>query len=116
MRSLLDSENRSLSGDADITGSSNSSSGTSTTNSSSSEETESTGQTPDNLSGISDIPSPTSQGREGAARLQEILQVGPSTLLDSRFIQELDQTAAVQPTSVVIPTTERDVASERSAG
>ena len=84
MSDMSDSENAQMFGDADVTGS------LSLILSSSSDTTETTGeataqrdQTPDNLSGISDIPSsnrpamPTSCAREGIARLEEILQVGP---------------------------------------
>ena len=66
---------------------------------------------------MSDIPSPTdpvtptSRGKDGAARLEEILQVGPGTRLDRRFIEEL---AAIEPASVVDLTDGRD-ASERTA-
>ena len=84
MSDMSDSENAQMSGYADVTGSS------SLILSSSSDTTETIGEataqrdrTPDNLSGISDIPSsgrpatPTSYAREGVARLEEILQVGP---------------------------------------
>ncbi|GMN59471.1 hypothetical protein TIFTF001_028552 [Ficus carica] len=89
MSSVSDSENDALSGSADITGSS--SSGTSTSTSSS--ETAST------TSGLVTL---TSRRREGAARLEEILQVGPSTRPDSRFIIELSRVSAAPPPPAVI--------------
>ncbi|GMN48310.1 hypothetical protein TIFTF001_017481 [Ficus carica] len=116
---LSDSENDNLSGDVDITGSSSSivSSSSDTTG----EVAEQGTRTPDNLSGISDIPSPdrpatpTSQVREGAALLEEILQMGPATRPDQEFLKELNGAAQAQPAPVVDLTAGDDAASERTA-
>ncbi|GMN46320.1 hypothetical protein TIFTF001_015502 [Ficus carica] len=99
MSSVSNSENDALSGSADITGSS--SSGTST----SSSETAST---------ASGLVMPTSRRREGAARLEEILQVGPSTHPDNRFVIELNRTPAGPPPPTVI-IVEEGASSERTA-
>ena len=113
-----DSENDNLSGSVDVTGSSGS---TSSTSSSSIEVAASKDRTPDHLSGISDIPSPsdpvtpTSRGKEGAAQLEEILQVGPSSRSDRQFIKELNGAAQVQLAPVVDLTVEGGDASERMA-
>ncbi|GMN61911.1 hypothetical protein TIFTF001_030999 [Ficus carica] len=80
MSYLSDSEN--LSESVDVTGSSTSTS--STSSSSAGESMGQRGRTPDHLSGFSDIPSPsdlvspTSREQGGAARLEEILQAGPT--------------------------------------
>ncbi|GMN65306.1 hypothetical protein TIFTF001_034374 [Ficus carica] len=119
MSDFSDSKNTQLSGDIDVTGSSSSipSSSSNTTGGA----TAPGAPTPDNLSGISDIPSPgrpaipTSRVREGAARLEEILQVGPTTLLDRRFIEELNEADQAQPAPVVDLTDSGDEASERTA-
>ncbi|GMN66822.1 hypothetical protein TIFTF001_035883 [Ficus carica] len=81
-----DSKNDNLSGDVDVTGSSSSivSSSSDTTG----ESAEQGAQTPDNLSGISDIPSPDRS-------------VGPATRLDQEFIEELNGAAKAPPTLVV---------------
>ncbi|GMN30326.1 hypothetical protein TIFTF001_044470 [Ficus carica] len=112
-----------MSGDADVTEST--SSILSSSSSSSSDATKGTttpaARTPDHLSGIFDIPSPgrpatpTSRAREGAARLDEILQVGPTTLPDRRFIAELNGANQAQPAPVVNPPDGGDEASERTA-
>ncbi|GMN70609.1 hypothetical protein TIFTF001_039651 [Ficus carica] len=93
MSDMSDSDNAQMSGDVDITGSS------SLILSSSSDTTGATGEavapgdrTPDNLSGILDIPS-----------------------LDQDFIQELNGTAQAQPVPVVDLMACGDVASERTA-
>ncbi|GMN63876.1 hypothetical protein TIFTF001_032960 [Ficus carica] len=114
MSDLSDSENDILSGSANVTGSS---SPTSSTSSSSTEEvTAPRDRTPDHLSGISDVPSPgnpvtpISRGQEGVAHLEKILQVGPGTRPDRRFIEELNGVAQTQPAPVVDLTADvRDV-------
>ncbi|GMN69542.1 hypothetical protein TIFTF001_038591 [Ficus carica] len=96
----------------------------STSSISSSSSGEATGQrerTPDHLSGLSDIPSEseqanaTSRGREGAARLAEILQVGPGTAPDRRFAEDLGMAAETRPASVPGPAAEGGNAAERTA-
>ncbi|GMN20173.1 hypothetical protein TIFTF001_043018 [Ficus carica] len=78
-------------------------------------------RTPDHLSGLSDIPSgsehatATSRGQEGAARLAEILQVGPSTAPDRRFVEDLGRAAQTRPASVAGPAAEGGNAVERTA-
>ncbi|GMN60809.1 hypothetical protein TIFTF001_029909 [Ficus carica] len=122
MSDMSDSENAQMSWDADVTGS------LSSIMSSSSNTTRMTGEaaaprdwTPNNLSGISDIPSPsrpatpTSRVLEGAAQLKEILRMGPVTRPDQGFIQELNGTAEAQPAPVVDLTAGGDVASEMTA-
>ena len=94
MSDLSDSENEALSRSIDAEGSS--SSGTDTNSSSSSEPA-----------------SPATRRGEGPSRLVEILQVGPTTRPDNRFIQDLG-TAAAEPPVGVNPVAE--AASERSAG
>ncbi|GMN51147.1 hypothetical protein TIFTF001_020295 [Ficus carica] len=117
MSYLSDSEN--LSESVDVTGSSASTS--STSSSSAGESTGPRGRTLDHLSGIWDIPSlsdpvsPTSREQGGAARLEEILQVGPSTIPDRQFIEELGGAAQAQPAPVVDLTAEGGDASERTA-
>ena len=116
---ISNSENDNLSGDVDVTGSSSSivSSSSDTTG----EAAEQGARTPDNLSGISDIPSPdrsvspTAQAREGVAQLEQILQVGLATRPDQEFIEELNGVAQVQPALVVNLMAGRDAASERTA-
>lgn len=89
-----DSENDYLSEHVDITGSSRSID--------SSDSSDFTGapagqdrRTMDNLSDISNIPTSrgestlTEHAREGAQRLRQILQLGPTTCLDRLFIDEL---------------------------
>ncbi|GMN52477.1 hypothetical protein TIFTF001_021615 [Ficus carica] len=115
MSDLSDSENDQMSRDADVTGSSSSSldatGGT----------TAPAARTPNHLSGIFDIPSlgrpatPTNRAREGAARLDEILQVGPTTLPYRRFIAELNGAGQAQLAPVVDPPDGGDEASERTA-
>ncbi|GMN32228.1 hypothetical protein TIFTF001_041698 [Ficus carica] len=96
MSDVTNSENEALSGSVDVTGGSDLGSSPSTSSSSS--------------SGTS--VTQTSRRREGAARLEEILQVGAGTRPDSLFICEL-RGAAPEPLVQANPT---DVASERSAG
>ncbi|GMN21565.1 hypothetical protein TIFTF001_043343 [Ficus carica] len=86
---------------------------TSSVSSSSSGEATGPGErTPDHLSGLSDVPSgsehatATSRGQEGAARLAEILQVGPSTAPDRRFVEDLGRAAQTRPASVPGPAAE----------
>ncbi|GMN50976.1 hypothetical protein TIFTF001_020118 [Ficus carica] len=104
MSDLSDSENDALSESANITGSWSS---TSSTSSSTGEATASRDRTLDHLSGILDISSssdpvmPISRGQEGAARLEEILQVALGTLPDRWFIADLGRVAQVQPAPVV---------------
>ena len=118
MSDLSDSENDNLSGSLDVTGSSGSTS--STSSSSTGEVTAPRDRTPDHLSGISDVPSPsdpvmpTSRGREGTAGLEEILQVGPSTHPDRQFIKELNRVAQVQLAPIVDLTTKEGDASEKA--
>ena len=94
---MSDSENDHLFGDADVTGSS--SLIVSSSSDSTGEVAEQGARTPDHLSDIFDIPSPgtpftpTSRAREGTARLEQILQMGPATRLDQGFIEELNETA-----------------------
>lgn len=116
---MSDSENDHLFGDANITGSSSS------IMSSSSAKTEKISeqgaQTPVHLSSIFDIPSPdrfatlTIKVREGVARLEEILQVGPATRPDQEFIAELNEAAQAQPAVLVDLIASRGEASERTA-
>ena len=120
MSDISDSENAGLSESLDITGSEASSSRT--RSSSAGEVMGPEGRTPDHLSGISDVPSPSDQvspaNRElsGAARLEEILRVGPGTVPDRRFVEELSGTSRAPPAPVVDLTAEGREASERSAG
>lgn len=95
MSDLSDSENEALSRSIDTEGSS--SSGTNTNSSSSSSEP----------------ASPAIRRGEGPSHLVEILQVGPTTRPDRRFIQELG-TAEAEPPVGVNPVAE--AASERSSG
>ncbi|GMN69211.1 hypothetical protein TIFTF001_038257 [Ficus carica] len=119
MSDISDSENISLSESVDAAGSavSTSSIGSSSTG----EATGPRDRTPDHLSGISDIPSgsdpatPTSRGQTGAARLEEILRVGPSTAPDRQFVEELGRATQARPASVVDLTAEGGDASERTA-
>ncbi|GMN18949.1 hypothetical protein TIFTF001_050884 [Ficus carica] len=94
MSDVTDSENEALSRSVDVTGDSDSGSSSSTSSSSSG--------TP---------VTPTSRHRDGAARLEEILQVGAGTRPDGKFIRELR--AVPEPPVQANPT---DAASERSAG
>ncbi|GMN20405.1 hypothetical protein TIFTF001_043081 [Ficus carica] len=100
MSDISDSENVGLSESVDAASTSSISSP------SSGEATGPRGRTPDHLSGLSDIPSgskhvtPTSQGQEGAARLEEILRVGPSTAPDRRFVEDLGRATQARPASV----------------
>nr|GMN73997.1 hypothetical protein TIFTF001_052293 [Ficus carica]GMN74001.1 hypothetical protein TIFTF001_052294 [Ficus carica] len=115
MSDISDSENIGLSESVDAASTSSISS------SSSGEATGPRERTSDHLSGLSDIPfgsehaSPTSRGQEGAARLEEILQVGPSTAPDCRFVEELDRAAQARPASVTGPAAEGGNAAERTA-
>ncbi|GMN66606.1 hypothetical protein TIFTF001_035673 [Ficus carica] len=95
MSDMTDSENEVLSGSVDITGDSDTGASSNTSSSSSSTSV-----------------TPTSRRIEGAARLVEILQVGPGTCPDNRFIRELDGAASEPP----VQATSTGVASERSAG
>ncbi|GMN20967.1 hypothetical protein TIFTF001_040008 [Ficus carica] len=115
MSDISDSENVGLSESVDAA---------STSSISSSSFGEATGpreRTPDHLSGLSDILSgsehatPTSRGQEGAARLEEILQVGPSTAPDRRFVEDLGRTAQARPAPVAGPAAEGGNAAERTA-
>ncbi|GMN71532.1 hypothetical protein TIFTF001_053415 [Ficus carica] len=99
MSSVSDSEYDALSGSAKITGSS--SSGTST----SSSEAAST---------ASGLVTPTSRRRDGAALLEEILQMGPSTRPDNRFVIELNRAPAAPPPPAII-VIEEGASSERTA-
>ena len=98
---LSDSQNDYSSEDADITGSSSLSSSSSSSSKTTGEVAEQAGRTPDNLSSMYGIPSqssfdaPTSKAIEGAARLQEILQVGPATRPYQEFIEELNRATQV---------------------
>ncbi|GMN54125.1 hypothetical protein TIFTF001_023260 [Ficus carica] len=96
MSDVTDYEKEALSGSVDVTGDSDTGASSSTSSSSSS-------STP---------VTPTSHGREGAARLVEILQVGLSTRPDSRFIRELGGAAPEPP----VQANSTGVASERSVG
>ncbi|GMN20728.1 hypothetical protein TIFTF001_043156 [Ficus carica] len=96
MSDVTDSENEALSRSVDVTGDSDLGSSPSTSSSSSS-------GTP---------VTPTSRRRDGAARLEEILQVGAGTRLDSLFIRELRGVAPESPVQANLT----DAASERSAG
>ncbi|GMN30154.1 hypothetical protein TIFTF001_044434 [Ficus carica] len=108
-----------MSGDADITRSS------STILSSSLDTIEGAAeqgaQTPDHLSGISDVPSPdrpptpTSRVRKGVARLEQILLIDPGTRPDQGFIDEINGAGPAQPASVIDLTTGGNDASERTA-
>ncbi|GMN58991.1 hypothetical protein TIFTF001_028076 [Ficus carica] len=119
MSDISDSENISLSESVDAAGST-----ASTSSMSSSSVGEATGprdRTPNHLSGISDIPSgsdpvtPTSRGQTGAARLEEILRVGPSTVPDRQFVEELGRAAQARLAPIVDLTAEGGGASERTA-
>ncbi|GMN44972.1 hypothetical protein TIFTF001_014168 [Ficus carica] len=118
MSDLSDSENEALSRSIDITGSS---SLVSSTSSSSTRATAPRDRTPDHLSGLSDVPSqsdpvmPISRGQEGAARLEEILQVGSGTRLDRWFIEDLHWVAKEQPAPVVDLTADAGEVPERAA-
>ncbi|GMN19009.1 hypothetical protein TIFTF001_042801 [Ficus carica] len=94
MSDVTDSENEALSKSVDVTGDSDLGSSSSTSSSS---------------SGTS--VTLTSRRRDGAARLEEILQVGAGTRLDGQFIRELR--AVLEPP---IQANTTDAASERSAG
>ncbi|GMN47899.1 hypothetical protein TIFTF001_017071 [Ficus carica] len=119
MSDLSDFENDILSGSADVPGSSSPTSSTSL--SSTGEATAPRNRTPDHLSGISDVPSPSdpvtpiSRGQEGATRLEEILQVGPGTRPDRRFIEELNGVAQAQLAPVVDLTADGGDALEKAA-
>ncbi|GMN67533.1 hypothetical protein TIFTF001_036589 [Ficus carica] len=93
MSDVTDSENEALSGSVDVTRDSDTGASSSTSSSSSS-------STP---------VTPTSRRSEGAARLVEILQGGPGTRPDSRFIHELDGAAPELP----VQANSTGVASER---
>ncbi|GMN22475.1 hypothetical protein TIFTF001_040264 [Ficus carica] len=93
MSDVTDSENAALATSVDVTGDSDSGSSSSTSSSSSTPVT------------------PTSRRRDGAARLEEILQVGAGTRPDGQFIRELS--AVPEPPVQANPT---DAASVRSAG
>ncbi|GMN65021.1 hypothetical protein TIFTF001_034094 [Ficus carica] len=118
MSDISDSENDGLSGDVEITLS------TSTSTGSESESTRDvTGQrsqTPEDLSGMSDLPSLedilAGQVREGIARLAEILQVGPSTLPDRRFISEIRGDIPTPPVREVNQTADATTTAERITG
>ncbi|GMN38458.1 hypothetical protein TIFTF001_007694 [Ficus carica] len=94
MSDVTDSENEALSRSVDVTGDSDLGSSSSTSSSSS-------GTT----------VTPTSRRRDGAARLEEILQVGAGTRPDGQFIRELR--AVPEPPVQANPT---NAASEKSAG
>ncbi|GMN74106.1 hypothetical protein TIFTF001_055766 [Ficus carica] len=94
MSDVTDSENEALSRSVDMTGDLDLGSSSSTSSSSSG--------TP---------VTPTSRRRDGAARLEEILQVGAGTRPDGQFIRELR--AVPEPPVQTNPT---DAASERSDG
>ncbi|GMN22690.1 hypothetical protein TIFTF001_043565 [Ficus carica] len=115
MSDISDSENAGLSESVDAIS-------TSSISSSSSEEATGPGErTPNHLSGLSDVPSrsehatATSRGQEGASRLAEILQVGPSTAADRRFVEDLGRAAQTRPASVPGPAAEGGNAAERTA-
>ncbi|GMN70417.1 hypothetical protein TIFTF001_039460 [Ficus carica] len=108
MSDISDSENVGLSESVDAVSTSSISS------SSSGEATGPRERTPDNLSGLSDIPS-GSEGQEGAARLDEILRVGPSTAPDRRFVEDLGRATQARPASVADPAAEGGNALERTA-
>ncbi|GMN57127.1 hypothetical protein TIFTF001_026240 [Ficus carica] len=93
MSDVTDSENAALSQSVDVTGDSDLGSSSSTSSSSGTPVTS------------------TSRRRDGAARLEEILQVGTSTRPDGQFIRELS--AVPEPP---VQATPADAASERSAG
>ncbi|GMN74639.1 hypothetical protein TIFTF001_053189, partial [Ficus carica] len=120
MSDISDSENAGLSESLDITGSEASSSRT--RSSSVGEAMGPGGQTPDHLSGISDIPSPGDQvspaNRElsGAARLEKIPRVGPGTAPNHRLVEELGGSFQAPTAPVVDLTVEGGEAAERSAG
>ncbi|GMN20178.1 hypothetical protein TIFTF001_043020, partial [Ficus carica] len=115
MSDISDSENIGLSESVDAISTSSISS------SSSGEATGPRERTPDHLSGLSDISSgsehatATSRGQGGAARLAEILQVGPSTAPDRRFVEDLGRATQARPASVADPAAEGGNASERTA-
>ncbi|GMN23313.1 hypothetical protein TIFTF001_043666 [Ficus carica] len=108
MSDLSDSENVGLSESVDAVSTSSISS------SSSGEATGPRERTPDNLSGLSDIPS-GSEGQEGAARFDEILRVGPSTAPDHRFVEDLGRATQARPASVADPAAKGGNASEMTA-
>ncbi|GMN20742.1 hypothetical protein TIFTF001_043161 [Ficus carica] len=115
MSDISDSENAGLSESVDAVS-------TSSISSSSSGEATGPGErTPDHLSGLSDVPSgsehatATSRGQEGTSRLAEILQVGPSTAPDRRFIEDLGRAAQTRPASVPGPAAEGGDAAGRTA-
>ncbi|GMN38399.1 hypothetical protein TIFTF001_007630 [Ficus carica] len=119
MSDISNSENISLSESVDAAGST-----VSTSSMSSSSAGEATGprdRTPDHLSGISNIPSgsdpatPTSRGQTDAARLEEILRVGPSTVPDRQFVEELGRAAQARAAPIVDLTAEGGGAPERIA-
>ncbi|GMN47959.1 hypothetical protein TIFTF001_017139 [Ficus carica] len=119
MSDISDSENISLSESVDAAGSTASTS--STRSSSAREATGPKDQTPDHLLGISDILSrsdpvtPTSQEQTGAARLEEILRAGPSTVPDRQFVEELGGAAQARPAPVVDLTADGGGSSKRTA-
>ncbi|GMN27968.1 hypothetical protein TIFTF001_049417 [Ficus carica] len=119
MSDISDSENIGLSESVDAAGSVASSS--SISSSSSGEATGPRDRTPDHLSGLSDISSgsehatPTSRGQAGAARLEEILRVGPSTAPDRQFVEDLGRATQARPASVAGPAVEGGNAAERTA-
>ncbi|GMN46314.1 hypothetical protein TIFTF001_015505 [Ficus carica] len=94
MSDVTDSENEALSRSVDVTGDSDLGSSSSTSSSSSG--------TP---------VTPTSRRRDGAARLEEILQVGVGTRPDGQFIRELRDVPELP-----VQANPTDAASERSAG
>ena len=116
---LLDSENDKLSGELNITGSSCSI--VSSSLDATEEAVEQGARTPDYISDISDIPSldiltlPTSQAREGAGRLEQILQIGPATRPDPAFIEEMNRVTQVQSAPMVDLIEGEDATSEKIA-
>ncbi|GMN69338.1 hypothetical protein TIFTF001_038391 [Ficus carica] len=118
MSDISDSENIGLSESEDAAGSAASTS--SISSSSSGEATGPRDRTPDHLSGLSDIPSgsehatPTSRGQAGAARLEEILRVGPSIAPDRQFVEDLGRATQARPASVTGPAAEGGNAAERT--
>ncbi|GMN69816.1 hypothetical protein TIFTF001_038861 [Ficus carica] len=119
MNDISDSENINLSESVDAAGSAASTS--SMGSSSSGEATGPRDRTPDHLSGLSDIPSgsehatPTSRGQTGAARLEEILRVGPSTAPDRQFVEDLGRATQARPTSIAGLAVEGGNAAEKTA-
>lgn len=122
-----DSENAYFSEEVDIIGSLGS-----TDSSDSSDDVtdlvEQAGKTLDNLSSISDIPTPrrkamlTGYVQEGTQRLRQILQLGPTTRPDSSFLDKhagvrvTEQPKACRGSQVVDLTGEEDTAAVRMAG